>query len=115
MAEAYDIFLVANHILEHNTPQSVIYTDWLSVVEALSSTVIQKQCHQSLLKTFISTYDSNIELTVCWVPGHSVIAGNETADQIAAAAVLTNTLHILTIPYTHLTPHIRKHLRNTCQ
>lgn len=53
--------------------------------------------------------------TFCWVRGHCGIAGNETADQMAAPATLLNTVHLPIPPYTDLKRYIRQHLRQTWQ
>lgn len=61
-------------------------------------------------KAIISAYTSNLEITsICRIPGHSGIAGNEVADKMAAGAVLQDTVDITTVPYTDIKPHI-KHL-----
>lgn len=63
----------------------------------------------------MSAYALNLKVTVCWVPGHFGLAGNETANQMAAAAALANTVDITTVPFTDFKPHIRQHLRKMWQ
>lgn len=54
----------------------------------------------------MSAYGSNLEGTV--VPEHSGTVENETADEMAAADALTNTVAITTVPCTDLKPHIKQ-------
>lgn len=63
----------------------------------------------------MSAYASSLEITIYWVPGQCSRAGNETTDQMAAAATCLNTVDIATLPYMNMKPHIRQPFRNTSQ
>lgn len=115
-AECWGILLAVKHILKKKHPNSVIYTDSLSAVTALSSSKRQRNpVMNSLLKCLMSAHTCKLIITLCWVPGHCNIAGNEVADRLAAAAALRSSLDVDTVPYQDLRPHIRNTIRGQWQ
>lgn len=84
---------------------SVIYTDSLSAVTALSSTTIHNNpVTNTLAKCIMSAHKSKLKITLSWIPGHCSIASNEAADRLAKSAVLHQSVDI--VPYEDLRPLI---------
>lgn len=115
-AECYGILLAVTHILKEKEPASIIYTDSLSAVTALSSTKILKNpVTNTLRKCIMSARKSKLKITLCWIPGHCNIAGNEIADKLAKSAALRPSVDVDTIPYEDLRPLIISRMRRQWQ
>lgn len=87
-AETYGIIVTLNYILQHDIDSSVIYTDSLSVMQAICSPHKTKNFlvrRAQYLASLIT--NRKHRLTFCWVPSHVGILGNEGADYAAAAAM----------------------------
>ena len=111
-AEAYAILITVQHITRTKTQHSIIFTDSLSVVSALHSGKRNKNIIlNSLSKAIMIASKKNVMITVCWVPGHSGISGNETADRNAAVAAQCSHIDIPQVPYIDMKPTIRHTLR----
>lgn len=110
-AEVHGLFLAVEHIIQNKVQRSVIFTDSQSAVQALSSGKLQRNpVFNELLKLLCLAYKQKLEITVCWVPGHSGIAGNEEADRNAVAAAARTNLDIRFVPYEDLKAYVRKRL-----
>lgn len=115
-AECYGILLAVRHILKMKQQAAVIYTDSLSVVKALASKKWHKNSvTSSLLESLMSACKSKLHITLCWVPGHCNIPGNEAVDSLARAAASRNSADIEKVPYQDLRPHIKHSIRKQWQ
>lgn len=115
-AETRGLVLAVEYIIENNVQKSVIFTDSQSAVQALASGKLQKNpVFNQLLKLLCSAHKQKLEITVCWVPGHCGIAGNEQADRNAVTAALRSDLDIQSVPYEDLKAYVRKRLRDQWQ
>jgi ribonuclease HI len=72
-----------------------IYTDSQAAIQAVNRP--HRQSGQSIIKDFLDTIDNaatdnpELQVALIWVPGHSGIEGNETADTEAKKAATTPT------------------------
>lgn len=79
-AEAMAILYTIKYICTENT-ESVIFTDSASVLQALENGESRHPWIQAI------EFESRRKaVTLCWIPGHVNIKGNERADQLAKAA-----------------------------
>lgn len=68
---------------EHNERQNLtIYVDSQAAIKALASTSIKSKTVQDCLHA-LDNASSFFNITICWVPGHTNVLGNEKADILA--------------------------------
>jgi len=85
-AEALAILYTLEYILSNSITKSVIFTDSKSVTEALSSINLAHSYNYVVyaIKQKLQEIRSvDHEITIVWIPAHTGILGNETADYLA--------------------------------
>lgn len=93
-AELYAI-LQATHFIRDMLPLSVvILTDSLSAIQAIEAQKDQPLIKEILLK-ISESHKLGSQVSICWIPAHCGIAGNESADAAAKDGIhLPNKCHL---------------------
>ncbi|GFW21509.1 probable RNA-directed DNA polymerase from transposon X-element [Trichonephila clavipes] len=107
-AEAVAIYR-ALQLIDSNMPRKYcIYTDSMSVLEALEN--YNDRCHPVVCKILDITsrlYSKGFDIVFCWLPSHVGIIGNEQADSAAKSA----TTHLpLAVPLSDMKRVIMHHI-----
>ncbi|GFY33810.1 putative RNA-directed DNA polymerase from transposon X-element [Trichonephila clavipes] len=112
-AEAVAIYR-ALQLIDSNMPRKYcIYTDSMSVLEALENYNVR--CHPVVCKILEITsrlYGKGFDIVFCWLPSHVGIIGNEQADNAAKSA----TTHLpLAVPLSDMKRVIMHHISKLWQ
>lgn len=103
------------YVLLFKLSRSIIFSDARSVLQALISNPFASKNHNPIIfqikQKIIECDAKGFEVVLAWIPGHSGIAGNEKADQVAKDAVICgdkvpfkNYCHdLLSLPKSRLT------------
>ncbi|XP_045783719.1 uncharacterized protein LOC123879877 [Maniola jurtina] len=83
-------------IESHNVQQSIILTDSLSCLQALKGNPFRSKALISIIfkikETLYSCHQKGLSVTLAWIPSHSGIKGNESADSYAKLATESGSL-----------------------
>lgn len=91
-------------IYDLNLPKSVIFSDSRSALEALqnSSKVQRNYIVYHIRKVYFDILNRGSTVTLFWIPAHSGIPGNESADHEAKLAALEGYKPGFCVPYEDL-------------
>ena len=112
-AELKAIDLALNHIEQDAYWRYIIYTDSLSVMQALEGEKTDNPLVVSLLEK-LSKLCGRADIVFCWLPSHIGISGNEEADKAAKDALSLEILQYK-VPFNDFKPLINKFLQNVWQ
>ena len=112
-AELKAIDLALNHIEQDAYWRYIIYTDSLSVMQALEGEKTDNPLVVSLLEKLCKLCE-RADIVFCWLPSHIGISGNEEADKAAKDAL---SLEILPyrVPFNDFKPLINNFIKNVWQ
>ncbi|XP_076066090.1 ribonuclease H-like [Oratosquilla oratoria] len=118
-AEAYAILLAVKEIYYScsNEQSLIIYTDSNSVLASLQQLLPTHPLVQEVQDWLVLVHSrKRTKVNFCWVPGHTGVMGNETADKASKSAVAdlqpTTAVHI---PHGDLKKIIHTHIQNKWQ
>lgn len=115
-AEAFALLTAVKHIGQEKLEKSIIFTDSLSVVNAIISLRMNKNPIVIELYTILCTmYASGQHIVLCWVPGHRDIEGNVLADRLATSVHVNASNAPTDVPVMDLKPFLKKKLRTFWQ
>ena len=95
-----------------------IFTDSLSVLEALKSIKISAKTNPFILNikkkynNILERNSSESTINLHWVPSHVGIPGNEEADSLAKAATQSDNIDISVVPFSDLYEHFKKDMHS---
>lgn len=115
-AELFAILRATVLIQEDNLQYSIIITDSLSSINALSQTYSTHPLVLRIKNELASISNRNSHVRFLWIPSHTGIAGNERVDKLAKEAVTSReSAEIDTMVHTDLKPHFKDKVLNTWQ
>ena len=110
-AELYAILAAVKMTRGMNHQAFVIYSDSRSALQAIGG-LNSPHPVVTEIRDWLVVLGSRIKITLCWVPAHVGISGNELADQRAKAAAGQPWEASFPLPHTDMKPSIREVMRN---
>ena len=107
MAEITAIEMTMKIVQEEDGQYFVIYSDSHSVVQSMEDRKTKHPLIRKLQHEIHEAKQKSKNVKICWVPGHSGIGGNKTADREARKASGGGNV-IVAIPYTDMFAIIRE-------
>ena len=96
--EACAMQLAMSIIEEENRQDCIIFSDSLSVLKTLQASEPRHTMISALQHAMDAETKRGKNIQLCWIPGHSGIIGNDTADKKAKEAVLQQRAYF-SVPY----------------
>ena len=106
-AEAHAISMALREVESQEGTQFVVMTDSRSVLGVLADIRTAHPVCRVMIHKINQLKDSNKNVSLCWVPSHVGIRGNEEADRAAVAAARKREEYI-PVHYRDWYPHIRQ-------
>ena len=114
IAELYAIKYAILAIESHHLTDAIIYSDSRSAIEAIKSYYPRNALVANIKYLLNKLIDKKISITICWIPGHIGLKGNEEADKAAKEAITFPKL-AEDIPIEDIKVHVRSIVNNKWQ
>ena len=109
------IFLAVTRISTHNGSSFIIYSDSRSALQALGKLYTQHDLVLKIQSFLAGLHSRRKDVSLCWVPSHVGLPGNERADRVAKRASLLPPSDTLSLPLQDLYPSVARALRESWQ
>ena len=106
-AESVAVLQAVNYARLHCIQKCVICTDSMSVLHALQGSESTHPLITDISDSLQILNDDSHDYIILWIPGHSGIPGNETADIMAKEAVLLPDEEEYEVSTQEYVPHLR--------
>jgi ribonuclease HI len=113
-AELKGLSLALDIVKRFKYTDVIIFSDSLSVIQAIASQKLLNPLVLEVVLKFHYCVSSGTHVSLCWVPSHIGIKGNERADA-AAKAALTLDIAFVKIPHSDVKPCIDKYINQMWQ
>lgn len=94
--EAIAIYEAISYVESHNIPKAVIFSDSKSCLQAIIGNQFRAKNKHSLIllikELLWKCKIRGLEISLCYIPGHSGIIGNEVADGLAKESTMSGSL-----------------------
>lgn len=91
-AESYEIIKALKLITDHQLQDTIIFTDFLSAINNINNTNNPSDISLYIQNKLYTLQEiNNFKIKLFWIPGHSNITENKSAD-LAAKTAITSTL-----------------------
>ena len=110
--EAIGIIKALERIRRKADQEAVIFTDSKSVLQAIQSEDLSNGHINEIRSELIGLKEAHYKITLCWVPAHVGIPGNERADQEAKNAVYNGEVLNPQIQYKEYKSIIRRYIKD---
>ncbi|KAJ8973460.1 hypothetical protein NQ317_013454 [Molorchus minor] len=102
-------------ILEKDLKNNIIFSDSKSAIDMLTRTGVLAKAEYTCLLTkrlIIEAKESDINIVLAWIPGHSNITGNEVVDQLAKIGKELNVPLDIKLPYSDIQALLNNTIKN---
>ena len=104
-----------NFIRESGKDKVVIFSDSMSVLEAIDNQESKNSLVNKTLQEIYSLVSDGLDIKFCWIPSHIGIPGNEAVDRAAKLALDSVVSPGLQVPYTDKYPLVKKYVNDCWQ
>ena len=114
-AELEAIRAAIKEIINTRNRNFTIYSDSLSAIQAINNFNHQSPMIMEIQKDMVQCTNDHKNITLCWVPSHTGIVGNDKADEEAKRAAAGNEAGEYPLPHTDYYPVFRKAVKERWQ
>ena len=102
-------------LIPRRSTSAVIASDSLSSLQGIADLQSSNAIVNNIQKELLKLQRNRVKVTLCWVPSHVGVTGNELADRAAQEAASRSTPGEQPLPYSDFYPYIKKKIADKWQ